>query len=524
MKINLPVTHNEINLADDCVILSTTDEKGQITYVNDDFIQYSGFTQEELLGRSHNVVRHPDMPPEAFDNLWATIKSNKPWMGIVKNRCKNGDHYWVDAIVTPIVRKGKITEYQSIRTRASRADIERAELIYKRISGNQLEATSKSFHAGVISKLLFAFLISLLPVSGLLLATNDIASVWIGFAMVASFVLAGSSIFWATRHIHTAVQYAQSIVDNPLMQLVYTGRKDEGATLMFAMKMLQKKIHAVSGRIHDSSKHLQKSSFNLTNAVSLNRKGVTHQDAESAKLVDAMNELHATSTEVSNNVRSSTENLDQVTAAANQGQAIVNQAVEQMNNLWRQVDESTDVISSLKTDSENIGKILDVIKSIAEQTNLLALNAAIEAARAGEQGKGFAVVASEVRILAARTQESTHHIEKMIAQLQGRTHEVVSTMSNSRELANVSVKQITEAGDALSNISQAINQIAHHNAQISRMSQGQLDFIDNVSSNVVAINEINELSVETAVDLENIAQEVDSLSQGLQELITSLSR
>jgi aerotaxis receptor len=524
MKINLPVTQKEISLGDDCIILSTTNEKGQITYVNEDFIRYSGFLEEELLGKSHNVVRHPDMPPEAFENLWSTITSSKPWMGLIKNRCKNGDHYWVDAIVTPIVRNGRITEYQSIRTKANREDIERVERIYKNLSNKQAKFSGQGIALGLVGRLMLAFVISLLPIVAIVSANTDIGALWLSFAIMTSLAVATGSILWVTRNIRGAVQYAQNVVDNPLMQFVYTGHRDESATLLFAMKMLQKKIHSVSGRIHDSSKHLQKSSHDLSNAVSLNRKGVFHQDAESAKLVDAINELHATSTEVSNNVKSSTQNLDKVTTTAGQGQTIVNQAVEQMNKLWRQVDESTGVISSLKADSENIGKILDVIKGIAEQTNLLALNAAIEAARAGEQGRGFAVVASEVRTLAARTQESTHHIERMIAQLQGRTQEVVSTMSSSRELADVSVKQITEAGDALSNISQAISQIAHHNAQINQMSLGQLEFINNVSENVAVINEINELSVETAVDLENIAKEVDGLSHGLRELISSLSR
>jgi aerotaxis receptor len=524
MKINLPITNKEVALADDCIILSTTDAKGQITYINDEFIKYSGFSEEELLGKSHNVVRHPDMPPEAFDNLWSTIKSNKPWMGIIKNRCKNGDHYWVDAIVTPIVRNGTITEYQSIRTMASREDIERAEQIYKSIFNKQEKVSQQRFSLGLVGRLLTAFCISLLPIAALVLTVTNISGLWVTLAALVTLALASGTIFWATHTVRDAVQYAKNVIDNPLMQLVYTGNKDESAKLMFAMKMLQKKIHGVSGRIHDSSKHLQKSSTTLGNAVALNRKGVSHQDSESAKLVDAMNELYATSTEVSNNVQSATENLDQVAVAASQGQAIVNQAVEQMNHLWRQVDESTDIISSLKSDSENIGKILDVIKGIAEQTNLLALNAAIEAARAGEQGRGFAVVASEVRTLAARTQESTHHIEQMIAQLQSRTHQVVSTMSSNRESADMSVKQITEAGTALSNISQSIKQIAHHNAQISQMSKGQLEFINNISNNVAVINDVNELAVETAVDLEKIAREVDGHSHGLLELINSLSR
>ena len=524
MKINLPVTQNELNLSDDCIILSTTNAKGQITYVNDQFIKYSGFTEEELLGKSHNVIRHPDMPAQAFDNLWSTIKSNKPWMGLVKNRCKNGDHYWVDAIVTPIVRGGQITEFQSIRTKASRADIERAERVYKKLKSKDSKTSLKSFQWSLISKLWIGFSVSILPIVLLVLSMKNVNLLWFSLSAIASMFIAGISIYIATRNISSAVRYAEAVVENPFMQFVYAGQNDESSKLIFAMKMLEKKIHAVSGRIQDSTSHLKKSSFDLANAVALNRKGVTHQDVESEKLVHSMEELHATSTQVSNNVQSSTKNLDRVTLEASQGQNIVNQAVDQINKLWQQVDESTGVISSLKTDSENIGKILDVIKEIAGQTNLLALNAAIEAARAGEQGRGFSVVASEVRTLAARTQESTHLIEQLIDQLQKRTHEVVSTMSESRELADTSVKQITDAGSALENISQAINQIAHHNSEINNMSQGQMNYINNVSNNVIAINEINELSIETAVGLESIAKEVTDLSHGLLDLINSLSR
>jgi len=524
MKINLPVTQKELPLDNDCIILSTTDAKGCITYVNDEFIKYSGFEEQELLGKSHNVVRHPDMPPQAFDNLWSTIKSNKPWMGLVKNRCKNGDHYWVNAIVTPIVRSGQITEYQSIRTKASREDIDRAERIYRKLSANKGESRVARFQLGMLSKLWLGFFISLAPIIAYVLSTADINRIWFGLVTVLTVVIAGGSFWMATRHIRSAVQYAENIVDNPLMEFIYTNSNSESSKLIFAMKMLQKKIHSVSGRIQDSSSHLKNASFNLTNAVALNRKGVTHQDSESAKLVSAMEELHVTSTQVTDNVQSATKNLDQVSVEANQGQAIVNQAVDQMNNLWKQVDDSTEVIGSLQSDSENIGKILDVIKEIAGQTNLLALNAAIEAARAGEQGRGFSVVASEVRTLAARTQESTLLIEQLIAQLQNRTNEVVHTMSSSRELADASVKQIAEAGSALANISEAISRIAHHNSEINNMSQGQMNYINNVSINVMAINEINELSIETAVSLESIAGEVGELSHGLLELINSLSR
>ncbi|WP_236715548.1 PAS domain-containing protein, partial [Pseudomonas sp. BMS12] len=118
MKLNLPVSQREVAVDPRANILSTTDLKGVISYVNPDFIAISGFSEAELLGRSHNLVRHPDMPPAAFEHLWQTLKARRSWMGLVKNRCKNGDHYWVSAFATPVVRDGKVVEYQSVRTLA----------------------------------------------------------------------------------------------------------------------------------------------------------------------------------------------------------------------------------------------------------------------------------------------------------------------------------------------------------------------------------------------------------------------
>lgn len=131
MKINQPVTHREKDARAEQNLLSTTDLKGAISYVSPDFIEISGFTEEELLHKNHNVVRHPDMPPQAFECLWNSVKAGRPWMGIVKNRCKDGDHYWVDVFVMPIQRDGATEEYQSVRYKADRRWVERAEPIYK---------------------------------------------------------------------------------------------------------------------------------------------------------------------------------------------------------------------------------------------------------------------------------------------------------------------------------------------------------------------------------------------------------
>ncbi|PKO45049.1 MAG: diguanylate cyclase [Betaproteobacteria bacterium HGW-Betaproteobacteria-22] len=137
MKINMPVTQRELPLKDTLQIVSKTDLKGKITFVNRDFIEVSGFVEDELIGVNHNIVRHPDMPPEAFADLWNTVKNGKPWIGIVKNRCKNGDHYWVEAVVSPVVENGQVAGYISVRKKATRQQIEGALKFHQAIRGEQ---------------------------------------------------------------------------------------------------------------------------------------------------------------------------------------------------------------------------------------------------------------------------------------------------------------------------------------------------------------------------------------------------
>lgn len=161
MKINLPVSQREKVYGDEIIITSLTDLKGAITYANRDFIEISGFPEEELIGKNHNVVRHPDMPPIAFKDLWDTIKRGQSWRGVVKNRCKNGDHYWVDAYVTPVYSGDEIVAYQSVRTRPSREQIEAADRLYARLRADdkaQLPKKFKIFDLSLKLRLRFALL------------------------------------------------------------------------------------------------------------------------------------------------------------------------------------------------------------------------------------------------------------------------------------------------------------------------------------------------------------------------------
>jgi methyl-accepting chemotaxis protein len=134
MRSNLPVTQNEVKLTDATLIVSKTDLQGRITYINKDFLDISGFTETELIGEPHNIVRHPDMPAEAFADLWETLKAGRPWTGYVKNRCKNGDFYWVLANATPIYENGQVSGYMSVRRKAPQAAIAEVDAIYRQFS------------------------------------------------------------------------------------------------------------------------------------------------------------------------------------------------------------------------------------------------------------------------------------------------------------------------------------------------------------------------------------------------------
>ncbi len=196
MKINTPVNTTEINFPEHYNILSTTNLKGAITYCNDDFIEVSGFTSEELIGRNHNLVRHPDMPPAAFADLWGNLKSGLPWMGIVKNRCKDGSYYWVDAYVTPIRENGETTEYQSVRTKPDRTIVQRAEAIYRDLMQNRKPRALRLPRPSVRSKLIAGFAAATLPPLGVLFAGGAPGGVATGAIAGLSFAAAALTT-WA---------------------------------------------------------------------------------------------------------------------------------------------------------------------------------------------------------------------------------------------------------------------------------------------------------------------------------------
>lgn len=515
MKKNLPVTDKEVVLTGKQTIISTTDLKGAITSINKDFIDISGFSQNELLGKNHNIVRHPDMPPAAFADLWATLKQGKAWMGLVKNRCKSGDYYWVDAFVTPLIKNGQVVGYESTRVKPLGVLVNRATKLYEKISaGKKLKLKSFS----LIHKLAISGSIVQLAIFTSLVITGALNVPAAVVSWLAGSVLWAGAIFYQMRDFRKLLRQSKNVVDNPIMQLAYYGKVDDISQVRLSTRILYSRLRTAIKRTEDSidkiSSQAQVSSQIAANSsVNINR-----QKQELEMVATAVNEMSAAVQEVANSTGNAAQAAHTAAEMSQKGALTITDAIGIIDSLDSHVSTASGSISQLKVDSENIGGVLDVIRGIAEQTNLLALNAAIEAARAGEQGRGFAVVADEVRTLASRSHDATQEIQKMIEKLQHGVAEAVNEMQKVSERAAKGVAQVEESAEALAEISGSVAVINEMNTQIAAATDEQRSVAEEVSRNIVQINELSGETADGASRSEQNSRELSELAENLKEM------
>ena len=520
MKKNLPVTNNEVTFAVDTNILSTTDLKGAVTYANSDFIDISGFSINELEGKNHNLVRHPDMPPAAFENLWQTIKAGSSWMGIVKNRCKNGNYYWVDAYVTPVFDNGRIIEYQSVRGKPQDASVERAEKMYKTLNAGRTPPCLKKNPLKLKYKILFAIMAAQVISLSIPLFSASVSPVVVLISFIAGISSAAAMTLWLFKPIGTVVEKARAIFNNPIAQNVFTGRNDEAGQINLAFKFLEEESRGIIGRVSDSTKEISHYAKELNDSIDQNNKSISQQHAETDKVATAITEMSSSIHEVAANAQLSADAALRANDETRTSKNVVNHTMSAIQNLAGDVQNTSEVINVLQSNSEQINTVINVINGIAEQTNLLALNAAIEAARAGEQGRGFAVVADEVRTLATRTHDSTKEIQEMIENLQSGTQQAVSAINKSHTQAEESVAKAQEAVDSLNVIAEAVSNINDMSTQIASAVEEQNTVAQEINQNIVTIRELSQTTVEGIEASKNASEHMAQQSVVLNKLAT----
>ncbi len=332
--------------------------------------------------------------------------------------------------------------------------------------------------------------------------------------MVASGVWVGRTISVPLNELRHSIETADR--DKDLTVKVCIEQSDEIGQVASAFQRMMDRFRDIIADVGVTSTQLQEYATSMSNSTQLTREGVAVQTRETDQVATASTEMTHAIEEVSRNAQQAADAANDANRETNDGTQILENTIRSVNKLAERIHSSSEVINRVATDSAAIGSVLDVIRGIAEQTNLLALNAAIEAARAGEQGRGFAVVADEVRSLAQRTQESTQEIQEMIERLQAGTQDAVKSMAEGTEEMQLTVEQAEKAGASLTAISAAVAMITEMNTQIATATEEQMSVSQEISRNVVNISDVAKSS-------EHAVEEVDLASTELKEVAGRLA-
>ncbi|KQN63832.1 aerotaxis receptor Aer [Serratia sp. Leaf51] len=511
MRNNQPVTQQEYQYPDDATLMSTTDVNSHITYANDAFIEVSGFASEDIIGQPHNIVRHPDMPPQAFKDMWATLQQGFPWTALVKNRRRNGDHYWVRANVVPIIRGGKTRGYLSVRTKPNAAEITETQLLYDKI--NRGELNNRRLHKGLLIRTgltrglsvlktlsvrwrIRSGLFAVLLAGTLLISTlSAIPSMQMISALVLNAVLIfflGLWLEWQiTRPLEQLCKQTLQVASGASHTITPMTRTDEIGMTLRSVGQLGLICRWMVDDVHSQAQKVKQASESLAQGNDLLSRRTEQTAANVGETAAAMNEMNAT---VESNTQTAAE-ADTLSLSASQAAEKGSYAMQGVVGTMQQITDS----------SKQIATITSVIDGIAFQTNILALNAAVEAARAGEQGKGFAVVAGEVRSLAQRSASAASEIKRLI--------------DASADTVISGSKQVAQAGKTMDDIVTQVQNVSALIAQIRTATGEQnLGLVDVAK----AIEELDRITHQNSVQVQEGAMASSGLKKQAERLVDAV--
>jgi len=512
-------TDRETQVPEGVFIYSQTDMKGVITQANSAFANLSGYAVEEMIGRPHNLVRHPDMPKEAFADMWRSLKADRPWQGVVKNRRKDGGYYWVLANASPVREGGRVVGFQSLRRKPSREQIKDASEAYRKIlagdhslaiedgrvvkvrSALRRKAGRPDIQIGVagVAAIMAALCGIVLTIGG---ATSVLVHAVLLFplgisGLAASFVLL-KTLPALVRDLAQMEAYLDGMLSTGdfamalnLEQQARSGNIARKLSLM--MSWVQSTIQCIQDAVipvQDGTAQVLKSILEIDQAAE-------SQNMATTSVAAASTELELTIREVSEHLLKTESAVTETGRRASGGADVSQRASDRIQNLASAIRGASVEVEALGASSAEVGAIAGVIREIADQTNLLALNASIEAARAGEYGRGFAVVANEVRSLADRTMKATAKIDALIGQIKNDTDRAISGMRSGSAQVEDGVTLVNEAKGALTGINGLMVDAVRMVSEIANSSSQQTEAMNEISSNISHVAAMTEQNVGT---------------------------